>query len=127
MSEPTAPARWRDQTGAEELANGLTHAVGAALGLGILLYLGAWSIAHADGWRIAGSVVYGVTLTALYTASTLYHLFRVPSWKAMFRRLDRAAIYLFIAGCYTPFTLVSLRDSWGLPLFATIWGLAALG
>src|SRR5678816_2111918 len=121
------PSRWRDQTLGEEIANGITHGIGAAMALVALLYMAIWVAMYGDGWRIAGALVYGSTLFGLYLASTLYHSMRSPWIKAHFRRLDRAAIYLFIAGCYTPFSLVNLRGDWGLPLFGAIWALAVLG
>ena len=71
--------------------------------------------------------MYGFTLILLYTASTLYHSIRVPRTKAIFQILDHAAIYILIAGTYTPFTLVNLRGPWGWSLFVVIWCLAFIG
>lgn len=125
MSETKEPTRY---TAAEELANILTH--GAALAAAIIgtAVLVAFTIANGDGWQIASSAVYGVTLISLYSASTLYHAFRRPEVKRVLRVLDHCAIYLLIAGTYTPFALVVLRDGWwGWVLFAAIWSLTAAG
>src|SRR5215216_131086 len=111
----------------EELANGITHGIGLALsivGLAILLIL---SITNGSGWHIAGCTTFGVTLVLLYAASTLYHSFRVPHLKRLLKILDHAAIYLLIAGTYTPFTLVNLRGFWGWTLFALVWSLSIFG
>lgn len=125
LGEP-APA-WRVQTAAEEIANGLTHGVGAlfaVVGGGVL----AWrALEGGDGYRLVSVAVYIVTLVALYVASTVYHLVRGDRIKPICRRIDRMAIYVFIAGCYTPFTLVPLRGTWGFSLLAVIWGLAVVG
>ena len=111
----------------EEIANGITHGIGAALsiaGLAILVLLAALK---GDVWRIVSFSVYGTTLIVLYLASTLYHSFQNPKVKHIFKIIDHAAIYLLIAGTYTPFMLVSLRGAWGWTLFGIIWGLALSG
>jgi hemolysin III len=95
----------------EELANSLTH------GLGLLLALVG----------VVGCAVFGVSLVLLYTSSTLYHSVRVPRAKRLLRVLDHSAIFLLIAGTYTPFTLVALRGPWGWWLFGVVWSLAAAG
>jgi hemolysin III len=118
---------WRKQTRGEEIANGVTHGVGAALAVGGLGYLGAWAVLHGDGWRIAAASVYGLTLVGVFLASTLYHAITHTRAKGVLQRIDHAAIYTFIAGCYTPFTLVRMPLAWGLPLLITIWALAAVG
>lgn len=110
-----------------EKLNSITHLVGAALalvGLGALL---AVSILHLDPWMITSFAVFGGTLTVLYTMSTLYHSFYPPSLKRVFQKLDHVSIYLLIAGTYTPFSLVTLRDSGGPLMLALVWGLAAVG
>ena len=111
----------------EELANSITHGVGLALsliGLGVLLAL---SIVHGTAWHIAGCAVFGVSLVVLYAASTLYHSLQSPRFKEIFKILDHAAIYLLIAGTYTPFTLVNLRGFWGWTLLTFVWTLALSG
>jgi len=110
-----------------EKLNSITHLVGATLalvGLGALL---AVSILHRDPWMITSFAVFGGTLTLLYTMSTLYHSFYPPRLKRVFQKLDHVSIYLLIAGTYTPFSLVTLRDSGGPLMLALVWGLAAVG
>jgi hemolysin III len=116
-----------DRTVIEEIINSITHGVGLVLsviGFGVLLAL---AIVKGTAWQIAGSTVFGVTLIFLYTASTLYHALRSPRAKGIFKIVDHSAIYLLIAGTYTPFTLVNLRGPWGWTLFGLIWTLAAIG
>lgn len=111
----------------EEIANSITHGVGLALsviGLGVLLVL---ACLYGSALHIASCSVYGVTLVILYTASTLYHSFRSPRIKHIFKIVDHCAIYLLIAGTYTPFTLVMLRGGWGWSLFGIIWMLSFVG
>ena len=111
----------------EELANAWTHGVGAAASLaggGILITLAAM---RGDGWQLASAIVFGVALLLLYTASTLYHAIQHPVAKGRLKVFDHCAIYLLIAGTYTPFTLIGLRGPWGWALFSTIWALAIGG
>jgi hemolysin III len=111
----------------EELANAWTHGVGAAASLaggGILITLAAL---RGDGWQLASAIVFGVALLLLYTASTLYHAIHHPVLKGRLKVFDHCAIYLLIAGTYTPFTLIGLRGPWGWSLFAAIWALAVAG
>lgn len=117
----------RPQSLAEELANSLTHGMGLLLSLAALPVLVLAALADGDPWRIAAATVYGASLVLLYTTSTLYHAVRQARTKAFFRRCDHAAIYLLIAGTYTPFSLVTLRGAWGWALFGTVWGLAVVG
>ena len=109
-----------------ERLNGLTHLGGALLALGGAVALIVLGSLKGDPWRIVSFAIYGATLVFLYLASTLYHSTRGRA-KSVFRKLDHAAIYLLIAGTYTPFTLVTLNGPWGWSLFGTVWGLAALG
>jgi len=111
----------------EELANAITHGVGLALSVAGFAVLLALAILKGGGWHIASCTVYGVTLVLLYLASTLYHSFRSPRAKHLLKILDHSAIYLLIAGTYTPFTLVNLRGVWGWTLFGLVWGLCAAG
>ncbi|MEZ5614847.1 MAG: hemolysin III family protein [Rhodocyclaceae bacterium] len=109
-----------------ERFNAYTHLVGALLALAgavVLIVLGAMK---QDVWKIVSFAIYGASLVMLYSASTLYHSTR-GRLKAFFRKLDHTAIYLLIAGSYTPFTLVTLRGPWGWWLFGVIWSLALLG
>ena len=109
-----------------ERFNGLSHLAGAILalaGAATLITLGAM---RGDPWRIVSFSVYGATLCLLYLTSTFYHSTRGRT-KAVFRKLDHSAIYLLIAGTYTPFALVTLRGAWGWSLFGGVWGLAIVG
>jgi hemolysin III len=86
----------------------------------------AW-VAAGDALRLAGAMVFGTTALAMFTTSVIYHWERSPERKLWLRKLDHSAIYLLIAGTYTPFTLVALRGAWGWSLFGVIWTLAVLG
>jgi len=116
-----------DENLIEELANGITHGVGLALSVVGLIALLTLSIIRGTAWHIAGCTTFGVTLVLLYAASTSYHSFRTPRLKRVLKILDHAAIYLLIAGTYTPFTLVNLRGFWGWILFALVWSLSVFG
>mgnify|MGYP001815110407 FL=1 len=110
-----------------EKLNSISHLVGAVLalvGLGALLTIG---IQSGDPWIISSFSVFGVTLVLLYTMSTLYHSFHPPKLKDLFQLLDHVAIYLLIAGTYTPYMLVSLRDGNGFLILGIIWALAMAG
>lgn len=112
---------------AEEIANVVTHGIGTILsicGLSWMLYL---SIGAADPWRIAASIVYGLSLITLFTASTLYHTFHSHEKRHWFAVFDHCAIYVLIAGTYTPFLLISMRTGVGWLAFGTIWALATAG
>src|SRR4026207_813206 len=111
----------------EELANGITHGIGLALSVVGLIVLVVLSILRGNAWHIAGCTTFGVTLVLLYAASTMYHTFRSPRFKRILKILDHTAIYLLIAGTYTPFTLVNLRGFWGWTLFGLVWGLSVFG
>ena len=111
----------------EELASALTHglaAVAALAGSAVLITLAAL---HGDTWQLGASIVFGVTLLLLYVASTLYHSVQHPVAKGRLKVFDHCAIYLLIAGTYTPFTLIGLRGPWGWGLFIAIWTLAIGG
>jgi hemolysin III len=126
--EPRAVTVRRPSRG-EEIANSTTHAVGAVLAVAGLVVLALSAIRYGTARSIVGCVVFGAALVFLYSASTLYH--SVGSGrgraKAVLRVLDHSAIFLLIAGTYTPFTLVSLRGPWGWSLFGAVWGLALGG
>ncbi|HEY4349577.1 MAG TPA: hemolysin III family protein [Paraburkholderia sp.] len=110
-----------------ERLNCITHLVGAllsAVGLAALVTLGALD---GDAYKVVSFSVYGAMLFVLYAISTLYHSVRAPHAKSVLQKCDHSAIYLMIAGSYTPFTLVTLRGPWGWSLFGVVWGLAALG
>lgn len=111
----------------EEIANSITHGIGIILSIAALGILTTYAGIHGNVWHIVSVSIYGTTLVLLYTASTLYHSIQNARAKSILRILDHAAIYLLIAGTYTPFTLVNLRGPWGWGLFGAVWGLALLG
>ncbi len=109
-----------------ERFNSYTHligSIGSAFGLAVLIYI---AVQKGGFWRITSFTIYGLSLLTLYTCSTLYHSFQ-GKWKAIFRKLDHIAIYLLIAGTYTPFTLITLRGEIGWTIFGIVWGLAGIG
>ena len=109
-----------------ERFNSFTHLAGAALATAGCVALVVSAGAGGDPWKIVGFAIFGAMLMVLYTISALYHSLRGRP-KLVLRKLDHCAIYLLIAGTYTPFTLVSLRGAWGWTLFGIVWGLALLG
>ncbi len=111
----------------EEIANSVTHGIGAALAVAALSILVTYAGLFGDVWRVVGFSIYGASLVLLFLFSTLYHAFQNPRVKAVFRVLDHAAIFLLIAGSYTPITLVTLRGVWGWSMFGVIWGVAIIG
>lgn len=111
----------------EELANTLTHGFGFLLslfGLGLLIYLAS---IYGDVWYVVSAVIYGLSLIALYSASTFYHGATSPKLKEKLQLLDHCCIYLLIAGTYTPFTLIALRGTFGNSLFLVVWLFALVG
>jgi hemolysin III len=111
----------------EELANSITHGIGAVLAIGALGILTAFASLFGNTWHIVSCSIFGATLILLYTTSTLYHSIQIPQAKTVLRVLDHAAIFLLIAGTYTPFLLVNLRGPWGWSLLAVVWAIALLG
>ncbi len=113
----------------EELLHGISHGVGAALSLAgaVVLLVMASLTAQVDPWKLASLGLYGISLVLLYSVSTLYHSVRRPRLKRLFQLLDHCAIYLLIAGTYTPFLLVNLHGPTGWMLFAVVWTLALGG
>lgn len=109
-----------------ERFNGISHLMGTVLALGGTVALLVLAARQADPWKIVSFSLYGASLFLLYAVSTLYHSLRHRA-KAVFQKLDHLAIYLLIAGTYTPFALVTLRGGWGWSLFGIIWGLAVVG
>ncbi|MDB6094481.1 MAG: channel protein hemolysin family [Verrucomicrobia bacterium] len=117
----------RVATRGEEIATWVTHGIGLALGIAGLTLLIVFSSLRGDAWHVVSFTVFGLTLLGLYTASALYRVRRSERGKALFRRLDHAAIFILIAGTYTPFLLTNLRGPWGWSLFGVIWGLCGAG
>jgi hemolysin III len=117
----------RPQSRGEELVNSITHGTGLLLSLAALPVLVVAASGSRRASHLVGSAVFGATMVLLYLASTVYHALPVSRAKRVFRVLDHAAIYLLIAGTYTPFALGPLRGPWGWTLLAIIWSLALLG
>jgi hemolysin III len=111
----------------EEVANSVTHGVALIASIAGGIVLVAASLGRSDPWLIFSSSIYAATLVLLYLSSTLYHAFSKTRARHVFQILDHSAIFLLIAGTYTPFALVSLRGPWGWTLGGIEWGLAAVG
>ena len=110
-----------------ELANALTHGAGVVAALAGGAVLIAFAATYGSATEIVSSAVFSATMVLLYAASTLYHAARSPAVKARLKVFDHCAIYLLIAGSYTPFTLIGLRGGWGWSLLGVAWGLAVAG
>jgi hemolysin III len=117
----------RRQTQGEEIANSVSHGLGLALALFGTPFLLMVTAKRADGISIAAAAVFGVSMMLLYGASMLYHALPHNRAKRIFKVLDHSAIYLLIAGTYTPFMLGVMRGPWGWTLFGLVWGLAFMG
>lgn len=117
----------KSQSLGEEIANAVTHGLGAVAAIAGLVILVAFAVLKGDTWQVVAVSVFGATLVLLYTASTLYHAVTHPGAKSFLRRLDHAAIFLLIAGTYTPFMLVNLRGPLGFTIFGIVWSLAVIG
>ena len=111
----------------EEIAHSITHGFGLLLSVVGLATLVVYSSLYGDAWHIVSSSIYGASLIVLYTSSTLYHAVTPTNLKRVLQKLDHAAIFLLIAGTYTPFTLVNLRGGWGWTLFGMVWSIAIAG
>lgn len=116
----------RPQTLGEEIANSISHGVALLAALAGVPFL-LVSVSHLNAANIVGAAVFGATMILLYLTSTLYHALPMGRAKQVFMKLDHGAIYLFIAGSYTPFALGALGGPWGWTLFGLVWGMAALG
>jgi len=117
----------KSQSAGEEIANSITTGIGTALSIAALIVLVVLAVRRGDPWRVVSFSIYGTTLVFLYLASTLYHSISSRRAKNIFHILDRASIYLLIAGTYTPVTLISMRGPWGWALFGLIWIMAIGG
>jgi hemolysin III len=134
-SRPGARAwrrRWfdfpkREQTRAEELANSISHGLGLVAALVGIPFLVAASARHGDLLDIVGALVFSASVVLLYLSSAVYHGLRNGKAKRVLRVVEHSAIYLLIAGTYTPFTLGVLRGTWGWMLFGAVWTFAAIG
>jgi hemolysin III len=117
----------REQSRGEEIANSISHGVGLVAALAATPFLIAHAVRLGDAEFIVGARVFAATMVLLYLASTLYHALPRGKAKRAFQLIEHAAIFLLIAGTYTPFTLGVLRGAWGWTLFGLVWGLAAIG
>jgi len=124
MGKRNAP---RPQSTGEEIANSITHGIGAGLSVAALVILVVFAAKQGNPWGVVSFSIYGASLVLLYLASTLYHAFRGEKLKRFFKLMDHSSIYLLIAGTYTPILLLSMRGPWGWSLFGVVWGLALLG
>ncbi|MCT1399154.1 hemolysin D [Paenibacillus sp. LC231] len=111
----------------EEIANAITHGIGAALSVAALVLLIVFSSLKGTAWHVVSFTIYGSTMLLLYLSSTLVHGLRDGKAKDFFEFMDHSSIYLFIAGTYTPFLLVAIRGSLGWSLFGIVWGIALFG
>ncbi len=112
---------------AEERLNILTHALGTVLSIAALVFLVVRAASHGDVWHIVSFSIFGTSLIALFASSTSYHCVKEPRWRNRLRVLDHAAIYILIAGTYTPFTLVTLKGTVGWTVFGISWSMAVVG
>jgi hemolysin III len=117
----------RAQTRGEELVNALLHGTGGLLAIAALVLLVVFAALHGSPWHVVSFTIYGASLVILYVSSTLYHGLPSRRAKRVFVVFDYCAIYLLIAGTYTPFTLVVLNGARGWTIFGIVWGLAAAG
>jgi len=117
----------KEYTVLEELLHAVSHGIGVLLSIAGLTWMLYLSISADDPWRIAASIVYGATLILLFLSSTIYHSMHASRHREVFKLLDHCAIYLLIAGTYTPFLLVAMRSDTGWWLFGAIWALATAG
>jgi len=110
----------------EEILNAVTHGVGTAMA--VIALVGMLVLYYDEGtWHVTSCIIYGMSLILLYLASTLYHSFTNEKLKSIFKFIDHAAIYVLIAGNYTPFTLIPLHGEVGWTIFGIVWSLAAAG
>ena len=117
----------RPQSLGEEIANSVSHGLGLMGGLAVFPVLVIAAYQRGDAAGVVGASVFASAVVLLYLASTLFHAFPASRAKRLFQILDHSAIYLLIAGTYTPFTLGVLRGAWGWTLFGLVWGLAVIG
>jgi hemolysin III len=114
-------------TPAEERAHALTHGIGALLAVVGMVVMVARAARNGDTWQVVAAAIYGSSLVLLYLSSTLYHAMPRSKAKNLLQAFDHGAIYVLIAGSYTPFALVTLRGAWGWTMFGVSWGLALAG
>ncbi len=111
----------------EELVNSISHGLGAVFGIVALVLCVVFSAIEGDAWKVVSGAIYGASMIILYSVSTIYHALGINRAKKVFRTLDHCSIYFLIAGTYTPYTLVAMRETSGFPVFGIVWAAAALG
>jgi len=116
-----------DESRRVEFANSLTHGLGTVLAMAALVIMVVLAAMKGTARHVVGVSIFGACLVLLYATSTVYHALRDPRVKSLFHILDHAAIFLLIAGTYTPYCLATLRGTWGWSLFGVVWGLALVG
>ena len=121
------PKNTRPYTLAEEIIHSITHGIGTGLSIAGLVILLVLAVLNGDVYQIIGFTIFGASLVLLYLASTLYHGFQQPRVKRIFKIFDHSAIYLLIAGSYTPFLLVAIRGTTGWILLVVVWLIALIG
>jgi hemolysin III len=117
----------RKQSQREEIANSVSHGIGLGAALVGTPFLIMHAVRYGDAGFFIGTSLFSATIISLYLASTLYHALPAGKAKGVFRVIEHSAIFLLIAGTYTPFTLGVLSGAWGWVLFGVVWGLAAIG
>jgi hemolysin III len=118
---------YRKLTVKEEIFNSITHGIGVLLSVAALVILVVLAVGKGNTWHVVSFSIFGGTMVLLYLTSTLYHSFTKEKVKNLFARFDHAAIFLLIAGTYTPFLLTALRGTFGWVLFGIVWGVAVVG
>ena len=118
---------YRALTLGEEIVNSITHGIGALLSIAALVILTVVAVNKGTTWHVVSFSIFGTSMFLLYLASTLYHSFTKEKIKNLFARFDHSAIFLLIAGTYTPFVLTTIRGPLGWTLFGIVWGLAIAG
>ncbi|WP_337019895.1 PAQR family membrane homeostasis protein TrhA [Oceanobacillus massiliensis] len=111
----------------EEIANAITHGIGAVMSIGGLIVLIVASVLHGTAWHVASFTIFGATMVILYLSSTMVHALPAGNAKDLFEIFDHSSIYVFIAGSYTPFTILVIQGTLGWTMFGVAWGLAIAG
>lgn len=131
MSSAIAPSMktkpQKDYTLGEEIFNAVTHGVGVLLAIAAIPLCVVQAVTHGGGLLLAAALIYSITMVVEYLMSTLYHAIAVPAAKRVFKVLDHCGIYLYIAGCYAPYCLVTLINNYGIPLCIFVWVVALAG
>ena len=127
VQKPRTVGGKREYSAGEELAHALTHGAGVLIGIAVLVLLVVFAALRKGAWEVTSCAVYGTTFILLYLGSTLYHAVTNPGAKRVLKVVDHSAIYLLIAGTYTPYALAPLRGALGWSIFGAIWGAALLG